>query len=599
MWSTLCRRDFAHCLPHAGAWHPAGGLGLLHGAGGVTGRKTAWADKDPVGPDHIFVQNADARADESDDLGLWRQESWARRFKRLHAVFNARRLSWTQPVAWRRGSILGARQGAAGAVVWGRLVVFGGWDRAGNICSDAHMLVLDTAGARWSPLQMEGESTVRGVYGSTLTQFRAADGVESALLCGGLLFGGYRGACNQCAELRQEPLADAGAGQQRHSHAPSAQVVPEPAGLAEEGGMVDRDAADGDVSVVQHADILERLEAGGSRRNTGREGGEAHDTRVPSLRQGFPPRRGSRHRCPSVHRYRWTQPAEDGEGWGCTPRAYHSTTFVPDHGRLVVFGGFAGGRPMTRLEVYDVARAQWVVAEATGREPAPRFGHSATAAGPCVVVAGGSTGGHNHKGLRTSGDELDDIWILSLLRPSAEPDPLAYVWSQVAVRGATPTRALQRCHSAVVAGNKLLFLFGGPSHQLNNDVAVFDLGTQSFAPNQPSVVGSEPCRRQGAVVAKLDARTAVVYGGWGGRELADVHFLRLLGPEVDSGDSGPVGTSGQGGVAYKLWNALKALNSGDLVSAQCVGGLVRSVLAVFGVAMVACMIAWCVRVYFW
>ena len=106
-----------------------------------------------------------------------------------------------------------------------------------------------------------------------------------------------------------------------------------------------------------------------------------------------------------MHRYRWTQPAEDGEGWGCTPRAYHSTTFVPDHGRLVVFGGFAGGRPMTRLEVYDVARAQWVVAEATGREPAPRFGHSATAAGPCVVGAGGSTGGHNHKGLRTSGDD--------------------------------------------------------------------------------------------------------------------------------------------------------------------------------------------------
>ena len=41
-------------------------------------------------------------------------------------------------------------------VVWGALVVFGGWDQANSICGDVQMLLVSPAGVRWCALNIPG-----------------------------------------------------------------------------------------------------------------------------------------------------------------------------------------------------------------------------------------------------------------------------------------------------------------------------------------------------------------------------------------------------------------------------------------------------------
>ena len=172
-----------------------------------------------------------------------------------------------------------------------------------------------------------------------------------------------------------------------------------------------------------------------------------------------------------------------------------------------------------------------------GREPAPRFGHTATLADNDLVIAGGCSGGHNHKGLGTDGDELDDIWVLKLGGGRGD----VMTWSQLLLRQMPSSPVTSRCHASFAAGHKIVFLFGGPSNALTNKLTTFDVRTKKFtAPER--VLGRVPRPRQGALVAKLDECTAVVYGGWSWKEMGDVHFLRLLGESLPGDSDGRNGS---------------------------------------------------------
>lgn len=80
-------------------------------------------------------------------------------------------------------------------MLWGHLVVFGGWDSSARICNDCVMLCLDASGARWKRIYPTAgaSGSPRSVYGAALTKVVTDRYGECGLLTGGLLYGNYRG----------------------------------------------------------------------------------------------------------------------------------------------------------------------------------------------------------------------------------------------------------------------------------------------------------------------------------------------------------------------------------------------------------------------
>jgi len=157
-----------------------------------------------------------------------------------------------------------------------------------------------------------------------------------------------------------------------------------------------------------------------------------------------------------------------------------------------------------------------------GQPPCHRFGHTAHLIGPRnsrYMVVGGCTGGHNHKGGSTDGQELQDVHILTLEGDIA-------VWSTPDISGSPPPGSLARCHSGVVVGCNILFFAGGPSYNLSNDLVALNTRTMQWKTLQAS--GNLPQTRQsGCVVALNGSSEVLLYGGWRGNEMDDTHVLRL------------------------------------------------------------------------
>ena len=325
-------------------------------------------------------------------------------------------------------------------------------------------------------------------------------------------------------------------------------------------------------------------------------------------------------------RYEWSWPEAGGgqagvEGFeNLKARAYHTCTFAERQGCALVFGGFAQGRPLAHLEALDLVTWTWSAPLCAGHDPAPRFGHSATLSGNDLVVAGGCSGGHNHKGLATDGEEFDDIWVLKL--GSGRGDVMT--WTQLLLRELPSPPATARCHASFSAGHKIVFLFGGPSNALSNKFTMFDVRTKKFTTPE-LVLGRVPRPRQGALVKKLDDCTAVVFGGWAWKEMGDVHFVRLLGasltypglPATDTGGAScPSGAETRGTprsavvLRWLLSNCgfrnIEAYDLSSLASLFCAGVLpayrlllVRVLLGIFSTVMVGCLVAWCWRIWNW
>jgi hypothetical protein len=99
--------------------------------------------------------------------------------------------------------------------------------------------------------------------------------------------------------------------------------------------------------------------------------------------------------------------------------------------------------------------------------PVGRFGHTCTLVGGSLYVVGGCTGSSNYKG-HSDGEELSDVWKLDLGRPRDE-----LRWEQIDSICPYPD-ALQRCHSAVRVGTKVLFFAGGGPGNVTNMLCAFD-----------------------------------------------------------------------------------------------------------------------------
>jgi hypothetical protein len=448
---------------------------------------------------------------------------------------------WTQLHPTNGHNTVMDRQGSSAAVLNGCPVVYGGWTSGWDtIRNDVHVLRRRGCKLEWDAILCEG-SPPPPSYGPTLTSL--VHPLYGACLAafGGVLYGSYQGPIN---ELRL--------------------LVPNPAEFERKG--------------CKYSQAEESSEGGG---------GGVHKLGTSSS-----------ERCP----WKWINPPQRSEIAGGdfgNPRAYHTMTYLPaglggcKSPRLLVFGGFADESALAGLQVAQLARGasanaagagsgkedaagehvwEWSGMVTVGAAPCARFGHSATLCGPDnsrLFVVGGCTGGHNHKGRGTHGDELKDVYVLAL-------DSDVPVWSQPDISGSLPSAALARCHSAVLIASNILFFGGGPSYRLTNDVLALDTRNMCWKPLSPGLASStsgtadessqdmdseddddeegegrapagmaaqllgskdrrkrapaRPDIRQNAIFVALSGGAEVIlYGGWKGGEMGDTHVLRFEG----------------------------------------------------------------------
>jgi hypothetical protein len=361
LWKALCISDFTGCLTlkDSGGWcqplfdEPSLGsnvpceCGLRAGGGVVT---HAGHGPQIIIEDMPSEPGAPRRSSElvgrrcrcgvygsgsvlaQDALGLGQLKCWIQRYARLHSIFSVKLIAWSQPVSLAARSSVGARQGAAGDIVWDNLVVFGGWDSSNNICNDVQMLLLSkiSTGLRWERLAVRG-LLPRAVYGSALTRIESEDYGECALVCGGVLQGGYRSVTSQWAVLRQAPqrvMLGVISATTSHSLHPisSHSLHPHPNSPPIAWGDVVRPLGV-DESVYHNG-------GGGVWRGGGGGGQRVRD-----------------YKDASECEYEWVYPqgvAGGGEWHEPTPRAYHTATYIARHGVVLVFGGFAQVRLLDR-----------------------------------------------------------------------------------------------------------------------------------------------------------------------------------------------------------------------------------------------------------
>jgi len=182
-------------------------------------------------------------------------------------------------------------------------------------------------------------------------------------------------------------------------------------------------------------------------------------------------------------------------GKGPEPRAYHTTTRVGTS--LYVFGGQAEKRGGTSgilgdMPVFDLVRMTWEACDARGKQPRPRYWHTATLLDAKLFIFGGYSGTKS----------LSDVHIL---------DTEAMLWSQPAIFGDIPP-ALSN-HSCTLVGQRL-YVFGGMTIAPNEagesfikyscDVQVLDCDTMTW----------ERLRRRGTQPAGRAYHEAVLVGGY-------------------------------------------------------------------------------------
>ncbi|KAJ1475913.1 hypothetical protein T484DRAFT_1826541 [Baffinella frigidus] len=427
--------------------------------------------------------------------------------------------TWIQLYAKQARQTVGSRQGCAGCVLRGELVVYGGWTNGWQtIRNDINLLhIVDPPPAPLHTFPADGKDSEAGA--AERTGRAHMDEVGGAGGWGG-------GAAKETAkdvekkELKWEAVKCSGSAPTA-SYGPTITTASHP----------------------EHGDIL--LVFGGVRH--GGYQGPINDLRmlVPAPASSdaadAPPHQGpgggGEGKTDSM------SGADDDDdddepsgGMGVdngTPRAYHTATWLQAKGgggggRLLVMGGFSEGDPLLHLEACEIGHGpfKWSAVDTMGTAPCPRFGHSASLVGPDasrLVVIGGCTGGHNHKGNGTDGHELRDVHILTLA-PGEDP-----LWTSPMMQGVPPRGAVARCHTAVVVGGNILCFAGGPSFALSNSLSALD--TRDFTwkeVKQAPASQAPPRERHNPICVPVCGGSEVlVFGGWRGEELGDLYSLKF------------------------------------------------------------------------
>lgn len=168
----------------------------------------------------------------------------------------------------------------------------------------------------------------------------------------------------------------------------------------------------------------------------------------------------------------WTRPSATGSA--PSARCAHATAAAG--GKMVIFGGWNGGRMLNDLHLFQPDTMTWSRPITTGEPPGPRAGHTITAVGNRVFVFGGGDGSHYLNDLHVL--DLGELRLRRTLRDAdaLSPPTESSSWSQAYVAGTSP--AARSRHTATLIGTRLFIIAGGDDSRVYNDVYVLDTSAQ-------------------------------------------------------------------------------------------------------------------------
>lgn len=149
-----------------------------------------------------------------------------------------------------------------------------------------------------------------------------------------------------------------------------------------------------------------------------------------------------------VHIYTINSNGSEGGSWstpaGCegAPTAWHTATFLPDTGHVLVFGGLTEDGETDACNVFDCDIGLWYPLTTSGLGPTARMGHSACALGKGerLFIFGGKSGRR----------EMNDLYMLNTK---------TWRWTRPEPAGTKPRARV--FHAAAAAGNHRMVVMGG------------------------------------------------------------------------------------------------------------------------------------------
>ncbi|GBG31728.1 Kelch domain-containing protein 3 [Hondaea fermentalgiana] len=193
----------------------------------------------------------------------------------------------------------------------------------------------------------------------------------------------------------------------------------------------------------------------------------------------------------------WSTPA----GWEGTPTAWHSATYLPNTGHLVVFGGVTEEGETDACNVFDWDIGLWYPLTTSGLGPSARMGHSACAlgkGGERLFIFGGKAGRR----------ELNDLYMLNTQN---------WRWTRPETKGNAPRARV--FHACAAAGLHRMVVMGGRigESKLLDDVHVLTEDTfGALSWSSPVVTGIYFRPRCGHVAVPKPTSGAKIFitGGW-------------------------------------------------------------------------------------
>ena len=104
-------------------------------------------------------------------------------------------------------------------------------------------------------------------------------------------------------------------------------------------------------------------------------------------------------------------------------------------------------------------------------------------------------------------------------------------WREISANGTWPQS--RHSHSAILDADGRMVLFGGNAFDPTNDLFTFDVSRAEWTRRKPAV-GAAPSKRYGHSTALLRDGRILVFGGFNGTFLNDVHLLTLGETDADS-----------------------------------------------------------------
>ncbi|KAL6063436.1 protein kinase [Balamuthia mandrillaris] len=179
-----------------------------------------------------------------------------------------------------------------------------------------------------------------------------------------------------------------------------------------------------------------------------------------------------------------TQPYLKGES--PSARYHHTATLVASR-YLYIFGGTSGTSMKNSLHILDLASQTWFQAEAKGKVPSHRCGHTATLwKEERIYIIGG----------RNKNSFFDDVHSF---------DIQTQTWREVEVQAGP--RPCKRCsHTASLLGNAI-YVYGGEDQEGHtlSDVWALDLATFRWHAQPPSKYAISRCLHTANTIEALDA----------------------------------------------------------------------------------------------